>query len=115
MAAPATTPPAAAPSAAGPEATAASPEAGGRAQGAGAAEATSTASARGQHTADERATAARLQLSSVPSLEASSINAGIGRPGAPPGAVQTFNYLCALRMPDARAKGALPCAWQALF
>eukprot|EP00965_Chrysotila_dentata_P098260 3248670-Pleurochrysis_carterae.AAC.1 len=37
------------------------------------------------------------------------------RPGAPPGAVEAFNYLCALRTPDASGKGELPCAWANLF
>eukprot|EP00965_Chrysotila_dentata_P073737 2435608-Pleurochrysis_carterae.AAC.1 len=31
------------------------------------------------------------------------------------GAVQAFSYLCALREPEARGKGALPCAWLHLF
>eukprot|EP00965_Chrysotila_dentata_P172310 5686911-Pleurochrysis_carterae.AAC.1 len=61
------------------------------------------------------AMAARLQLPAPPTLAPHSICAKLSKAGATPGAVQTFNYLYSLQMPNARAKGALPCAWRALF
>eukprot|EP00965_Chrysotila_dentata_P011746 385389-Pleurochrysis_carterae.AAC.1 len=55
-------------------------------------------------------------MSEPPPLTRNSITSKCGvRQGGPPGAVQVFNYLCALREPGARARGALPCAWAALL